>query len=70
MMEEVEKTVALLFESGQVIGVSGIKLNDTMTKKVFHRCGQGRGCDRKGPCIPELQGYLRDAASAQGWQYV
>jgi hypothetical protein len=35
MTDAVKKTLVLLFEPGQVIGVSGIKLDDTMTKKFY-----------------------------------
>jgi hypothetical protein len=33
MTEEIKRTLSLLLEPGQVIGVSGIRLNDTMSKK-------------------------------------
>ncbi|MGA8214952.1 MAG: hypothetical protein WB799_15250 [Candidatus Sulfotelmatobacter sp.] len=35
MTEDIRKTLALLFEPGQVIAVSGIKLDDTMSKKFY-----------------------------------
>ena len=35
MTEDIKKTLSLLFEPGQVISVSGIKLDDTMTKKFY-----------------------------------
>lgn len=34
-METVKRTLRLLFELGQVVGVSGIRLNDTMSKKFY-----------------------------------
>jgi len=34
-LTEIKTTLALLFDPGQVVGVSGIRLNDTMSKKFY-----------------------------------
>jgi hypothetical protein len=56
MTQDIKKTLALLFEPGQVIAVSGIKLDGTMTKKFYTDMDQAAAVIEKADASGKFKG--------------